>query len=75
MERNGETVLLLKTERNETERNGTIQKKERERNDLAEGLCSRTARNDFKKVGTCPALVSTQYSAAQSQTAFSADYK
>ena len=52
------TVLLLRTERNETERNenGTIEKKERERNDLAEGPRSRTERNDFKKVGTCPAL-------------------
>ena len=36
-------------ERNRTERNenGTI-KKERERNDLAEGPCSRTEQNDFK---------------------------
>ena len=47
MERNGKTVLLLRTERNRTERdgtecNGTIQKKERERNDLAEGPRSRT---------------------------------
>ena len=44
-------------ERNETERNenGPI-KKERERNDLAEGPRSRTERNDFKKVRTCPAL-------------------
>ena len=40
-------------ERNE---NGTIEKKEQERNDLAEGPHSRTERNDFKKVGTCPAL-------------------
>ena len=38
-ERNGKTVLLLRTERN-----GTIQKKERERNDLAEGPRSRTER-------------------------------
>jgi len=38
-----------------TERNGTGT--ERERNDLAEGPRSRTERNDFKKVGTCPALV------------------
>ena len=37
---------------NGTERDGT----ERERNDLAEGPRSRTERNDFKKVGTCPAL-------------------
>ena len=53
MERNGKTVLQLRTERNE---NGTIKKKERERNDLAEGPRSRTERNDFKKVGSCPAL-------------------
>ena len=43
-------------------RNGTrterLNKKERERNDLAEGPRSRAERNDFKKVGTCPALVS-----------------
>ena len=32
-------------------------KKERERNDLAEGPRSRTERNDFKKFGTCPALI------------------
>ena len=43
-------------ERNETERNenGPI-KKERERNDLAEGPRSRTERNDL--VGMCPALI------------------
>ena len=29
---------------------------EQERNDLAEGPRSRTERNNFKKVGTCPAL-------------------
>ena len=29
---------------------------ERERNDLSEGPRSRMERNDFKKVGTCPAL-------------------
>ena len=40
------------TERDGTERDGT----ERERNNLAEGPRSRTERNDFKKVGTCPAL-------------------
>ena len=34
-----------------------IKKEERERNDLAEGPRSRTERNNFKKVGTCPALV------------------
>ena len=33
-----------------------MKKKERERNDLAEGPRSRTERNDFKKVGTCPVL-------------------
>ena len=44
MERNGKTVLLLRTERNRTERNVTerYKKKERERNDLAEGPRSRT---------------------------------
>ena len=39
----------------ERERNDW-KKKERERNDLAESPCSRTERNDLKKVGTCPAL-------------------
>ena len=45
------TVLLLRTERNETERNenGTIEKKDQELNDLAEGPRSRTKRNDLKK--------------------------
>ena len=38
--------------------NGSIKKEERERNDLAEGPRSRTELNDFKKVGTCPALIS-----------------
>ena len=32
-------------------------KNERERNDLAKGPRSRTELNDFKKVGTCPALL------------------
>ena len=41
--------------KNRTERNRT--RAERERNDLAEGPRSRTERNDFKKVGTCPALI------------------
>ena len=52
------TVLLRRTERNGTERNenGTKKKKKRERNDQAEAPRSRTERNDFKKVGTCPAL-------------------
>ena len=47
------------TGRNGTGQNGTEQykKKDRERNDLAEGPRSRAERNDFKKVGTCPALV------------------
>ena len=40
MERNGETVFLLRTERNGTKRN-----------DLAEGPRSRTEWNNFKKVG------------------------
>ena len=41
----------------EQNENGTIEKKEREWNYLAEGPRSRTERNDFKKVGTCPALI------------------
>ena len=52
------TVLLLRTEWNGTEQNGTerneygtIEKKEQERNDLAEGPW-----NDLKKVVNCPAL-------------------
>jgi len=36
--------------------NGTIEKKERERNDLAEGPRSRTERNDFRKVIKWPNL-------------------
>jgi len=40
---------------------GTIVKREREQNNLAEGTCSRMERNDLKKVGMCPALV-TVYS-------------
>ena len=56
-ERNGKTVFLLRTERDGTERErNDLIKMERERNDLAEGPRSRTERNDFKKVGTCPAL-------------------
>ena len=52
------TVLLFRTERNgrEQNENGTVEKKEREQNDLAEGPRSRTERNNFKKVGKCPAL-------------------
>ena len=42
-------------------KNGTIGKKERERNNLAEGSHSRTERNDLKKVGTCPALPVRSY--------------
>ena len=38
----------------EWDEKGTIEKKEREQNDLAEGPCSRTERNDFKKVKTMP---------------------
>ena len=55
MERNGETVFLLRTKRNGT-RTERFKKKERKRNDSVEGPRSRTERNDFKKVGTCPAL-------------------
>jgi len=46
------------SEQNGSGQNGTerYKKKEQERNDLAEGPRSRTERNDFKKVGTCPAL-------------------
>ena len=40
-ERNGKTVLLLRTERKE---NGTIKKEEEERNNLGEGPRSRTER-------------------------------
>ena len=50
------TVLLLRMERNGT-RMEQLKKKEREKNDLAEGPRSRTEWNDFKKVETCPALL------------------
>ena len=55
MERNG-------MERNgmEQNENGTIQKEECERNNLAEGPRSRMEWNNFKKVGTCPALLGGQ---------------
>ena len=43
-ERNEMTVLLPRTDRN---KNRTIEKKEQERNNLAEGPRSRTVRNDF----------------------------
>ena len=70
MEEGGWNRSLTKNAKNGTERddrsstqngternvNGTIEKKERERKDLAEGPHSRTEQNDFKKVGTCPAL-------------------
>ena len=46
-------ILRIRTERNE---NGTIEKRVPEQKDHAEGPCSRTERNDSKKVGTCPAL-------------------
>ena len=50
------------TERDRTEHkwniNETIEEKEREQNDLAEGPHSKMKRKDLKKVGTCPALVS-----------------
>ena len=45
------------TEWDGTEREKNNKKEERERNDLAEGPRSRTERNNFKKVGTCPALL------------------
>ena len=55
-------VILLRTEQN-----GTIEKKEWERNDLAEGPRSKTKRNDLKKVGTCPALSQTRFLVIQTQ--------
>ena len=45
------------TEWDGTEREQNDKKEEQEWNNLAEGPCSRTERNDFKKVGTCPALL------------------
>ena len=52
------TILLLRTEWDGTGRNenGTIEKKEQEQNDLAEGPRSRTEQSNFKKLGACPAL-------------------
>ena len=51
------TVLLLRTERDGTERERNDWKnRNQERKDLAEDPGSRTERNDIKKVGTCPAL-------------------
>ena len=56
-ERNGTGRPFFYSERNGTEwERNDLKKTERERNDLAEGPRSRTERNDFKKVGTCPAL-------------------
>jgi len=48
--------LLFYSEQKGTGQNGMIEKKEWERNDLAEGPCSRTERNNLKKVRMCPAL-------------------
>ena len=69
MEQNRKTVLLLRTERNGTERNvmERYKKRERERNDLAEGSGSRMERNDFKKVGTCPSPIPGPQSAWNTQ--------
>ena len=53
-ERNRTGRPFFYSERNRTQQDET--RTERERNDLAEGPRSRTERNDFKKVGTCPAL-------------------
>ena len=55
-EREGRSSTQNGTERDGTERERNEKKKERERNDQAEAPRSRTERNDFKKVGTCPAL-------------------
>ena len=41
---------------NGTEREQNDKKEEQERNDLAEGPCSRTEQNNLKKIGACPAL-------------------
>ena len=58
---NGIIILRLRTERNGMGQNGTrrngartewLRKKEQEQNNLAEGPCSRTERNNFKKFGT-----------------------
>ena len=60
MERGDRFSTQNGTERDGTERErNDLKKKERERNDLAEGPRSRTERNDFKKVGTCPALITS----------------
>ena len=59
---NAKNVFLKILERfvKEQNENGTIEKKEQERNNLAEGRHSRTERNNFKKVGTCPSLLKTK---------------
>ena len=57
MEWNGKTVLILRTEGDGTKQEQNYIKEEREQNNLAEGPHSRTERKDFKKVGTCPALI------------------
>ena len=57
-ERNGTGRPFFYFERNGTERErNDLKKTEQEQNNLAEGPRSRLERNDFKKVGTCPALV------------------
>ena len=47
-------ILRIRTERKGTERN--VWKKGTRPERSAEGPRSRTVQNDFKKVGTCPAL-------------------
>ena len=63
-ERDNHSSTQNGTERDRTEHewniNETIEEKEQELNVLAEGPYSRMKRNDFKKVGMCPALVSGQ---------------
>ena len=44
-----------------------LKKKERERNNLAEGPRFRTERNNLKKVGTCPALTETAITIKQNK--------
>ena len=55
-ERNDHSSTQNGTERDGTKRERKDKKEEGERNDISEGPRSRTERNDFKKVGTCPAL-------------------
>ena len=59
MEQNG--TERNRTGQNRTERERNDKKEEGEKNDLAEDPRSRTEWNDFKKVGTCPALDKTFY--------------